>query len=161
MNCKRRASHTCIRNQNPKTKPIYHVKACRDWVLTNCSLGSSLRNFVMNCERACMVLPFSTDHFLVFMIGVSPTDFNSTSTRERDTLWGLKRQVASTLQQEKHTQNILSWSMLTHFKIQQRIAVAWLCSQTLGWIIYMEWLGYLSNIWFDIPLRSESDHGHV
>lgn len=49
-------------------------------MLTSCSLASSLRKRDMNCERDCTVLPLSTAHFFVFIIGVSPTAFNSTST---------------------------------------------------------------------------------
>lgn len=47
--------------------------------MNSCSLASSLRKRDMNCERDCTVLPLSTAHFFVFIIGVSPTAFNSTS----------------------------------------------------------------------------------
>lgn len=40
----------------------------------------------MNWERDCNVLPLSTAHFFVFMIGVSPTAFSNTSTIKKENI---------------------------------------------------------------------------
>lgn len=68
----------------------------------------------MNWDTDCTVLPRSNAHFFVFMIGVSPTAFSSTSTKKKDKMiWKIFKWW------QRHTDSTREFSntLLTYYKL--------------------------------------------
>lgn len=68
----------------------------------------------MNWDTDCTVLPRSNAHFFVFMIGVSPTAFSSTSTKKKDKMmWKIFKWW------QRHTDCTREFSntLLTYYKL--------------------------------------------